>query len=146
VHVERTAKLAGLLGQAALQNGGVKAYVRVLGSEYQAKDDKTKVSLPYGPVIIDLPVSWCFRKPLSEDNESARPWTRKQKWFHEAGRALANIPRRVCLPLAVLLWIKLILFHLSLNLVLVRPAALYGPYMVTQGEMRRLTKDTLLFF
>jgi hypothetical protein len=52
VHIERTAKLAAHLGRAAASKGGVKAYVRILGSEYQAKDARSEVSVKGKAVCV----------------------------------------------------------------------------------------------
>lgn len=71
VHIERTLRLALLLGQAAVQHhAGV--YVRALSTLYQ---------LPGGK-----------KGKVGEGEAGAEPWGVRAKWFHEAARGLALIP------------------------------------------------------
>jgi hypothetical protein len=151
VHVERTAKLAAHLGQAALSNGGVKAYVRILGSEYQAKDAKTKVSVAFGHGLSFVGrteakrniwdfggKSRCLKtiRARGPGHESKNGFTKRAVHWHksQSERTLHG-------------WESTELTSAqSLNLVLVRPAALYGPYMVTQSTcIRTLPSEGRIF-
>ncbi|GJN87141.1 hypothetical protein Rhopal_000086-T1 [Rhodotorula paludigena] len=104
VHVERTLRLALLLGQSAVKHK-VGAYVRALPSFYRlVKDKKGKVGA---------------------EGEAAAPWGVMSSWHHEAARGLANME--------------------GLNLVLVRPALLYGPFTVTGITPRALIGEVYKF-
>ncbi|KAH8921458.1 hypothetical protein BT69DRAFT_1372399 [Atractiella rhizophila] len=93
VHVERIVHLARHLGQAALEAGGPKVYVRPITYYYRWKGASFSIPSP----------------TLLEDSD-AECWSDRGKLWHEAARGLAAIPR--------------------LNLILVRPAIIYGPYIV----------------
>ncbi|GAA5934128.1 uncharacterized protein JCM15063_000562 [Sporobolomyces koalae] len=81
VHVDRTLRLALLLGQAAI-DGRVGAYVRTLPSFYKLKSDESKKGLKVG----------------SERAGDAEPWGTLSRWWHEAARGLAKLE---ALPLVV---------------------------------------------
>ena len=72
VHVERTLKLALLLGQSAV-DAKVGVYLRLLASQYKTdKDKKGKVGEPGA-------------------EHPSEPWGCRASWFHEAARGLAQI-------------------------------------------------------
>ena len=70
------AKFAAHLARAALRNGGVKAYVRVLLPAFAAKKGSAGT-------------------PVREDDPDVLPWSRAALWQFEACRALANFPECV---------------------------------------------------
>lgn len=75
VHVDRTLRLALLLGEAAV-NAKVGAYVRALPSFSKLKSDsENKKGLKVG----------------SEGAGDVEPWGTLSKWHHEAARGLAKI-------------------------------------------------------
>ena len=69
-------KFAAHLAKAALRNGGVKAYVRVLLPAFAAKKGSAGT-------------------PVREDDPDVLPWSRAALWQFEACRALANFPECV---------------------------------------------------
>lgn len=75
VHVDRTLRLALLLGAAAVQ-AKVGAYVRLLPSFSKLKSDsEIKKGLKVG----------------SDGAGDAEPWGTLSKWHHEAARGLAKL-------------------------------------------------------
>lgn len=75
VHVDRTLRLAVLLGESAVR-AKVKAYVRALPSFSKLKSDsEIKKGLKVG----------------SEGAGDVEPWGTLSKWYHEAARSLAKL-------------------------------------------------------
>jgi len=75
VHVERTLRLALLLGEAAVK-AKVGAYIRTLPTFSKLKSDsEAKKGLKVG----------------SEGAGDAEPWGTLSKWHHEAARGLAKL-------------------------------------------------------
>ncbi|GAA5834684.1 hypothetical protein JCM9279_007081 [Rhodotorula babjevae] len=108
VHIERTLRLALLLGQSAVaHHAGV--YIRTLTPFYRVEGDDKKGRVG----------------GAGASEVGAAPWGTMASWHHEAARGLASID--------------------GLNLVLMRPALLYGPHTVTGITPRCLIAEVYKF-
>jgi len=70
VHIERTLRLALLLGKSAAECK-VGAYVRMLATQYKLAGDK--------------------KGKVGEEGAIAEPWGVRAGWLHESARGLAKI-------------------------------------------------------